>query len=124
MKIRNGFVSNSSSSSFIVHIKKEPKCPHCGREDLDLTEVIPQTREYDDSYMEIMTKEETIKKVKEWVGEYDDDDKRRIKEYTDKIKAIKGKGQFAYIRVDNCDSVTSELIKNSPGVTIIMGDNT
>lgn len=124
MKIRNGFVSNSSSSSFIVHIKKEPKCPHCGREDLDLTEVISQTKEYDSTYMETMNKEATIKRVKEWVGDYDDEDKQRINGYVEKIKAIKGKGQFAYIRVDNCDSVTSELIKNSPGVTIIMRDNT
>ena len=33
MKIRQGFVSNSSSSSFIIAISKESseKCEHCGR---------------------------------------------------------------------------------------------
>jgi len=124
MKIRNGFVSNSSSSSFIVHIKKEPKCPHCGRGDIDLTEVISQSEDYGPTYMETMTKEATIKRIKEWVDDYDEEDKTRIKQYTNKVKAIKDKGQFAYIRVDNCDNVTSELIKNSPNITIIYGDNT
>lgn len=34
MKTRNGFVSNSSSSSFIIHLNKEGKlpCKSCGKE--------------------------------------------------------------------------------------------
>lgn len=37
MKIRSGFVSNSSSTSFIVGLrkKKSEPCPHCGRSDPD-----------------------------------------------------------------------------------------
>lgn len=37
MKIRNGFVSNSSSSSFLIAIKKEKNspCDCCGRKDYD-----------------------------------------------------------------------------------------
>lgn len=32
MKTRNGFVSNSSSSSFVIALKDAPTpCPHCGR---------------------------------------------------------------------------------------------
>ena len=33
MKIRNGFVSNSSSSSFVVAVKKNEVCPTCHRSD-------------------------------------------------------------------------------------------
>lgn len=35
MKFRNGFVSNSSSTSFIVAYKKYEKCPTCGKHDDD-----------------------------------------------------------------------------------------
>jgi len=30
MKIRNGFVSNSSSSSYIIKVAKKHECPKCG----------------------------------------------------------------------------------------------
>jgi|ETNvirnome_2_300_1030623.scaffolds.fasta_scaffold02258_5 hypothetical protein len=40
MKIRNGFVSNSSSSSFVVAIKKNDACPHCGRSDPNILKAI------------------------------------------------------------------------------------
>jgi len=42
MKIRNGFVSNSSSSSFIIGFdnSKNIPCPHCGRKDPDLIDRI------------------------------------------------------------------------------------
>ena len=43
MKTRFGFVSNSSSSSYVVAVFKKDKCPHCGRTDpnfLDIVEAI------------------------------------------------------------------------------------
>lgn len=52
MKIRNGFVSNSSSASFIVAVKLQEKCPHCGRSDLnflDLVETIGAKADYEDT---------------------------------------------------------------------------
>lgn len=35
MKVRTGFVSNSSSSSYVVAIKRLPQCKSCGRSDPD-----------------------------------------------------------------------------------------
>ena len=40
MKIRNGFVSNSSSTSFIVALNPKDKCPHCGRSSMDIMDLI------------------------------------------------------------------------------------
>ena len=43
MKIRNGFVSNSSSSSFIVAVNPKEKCPHCGRSSMNIVDVLAST---------------------------------------------------------------------------------
>ncbi len=40
MKIRNGFVSNSSSTSFIVALNNSVPCPHCGRCDKSIIDMI------------------------------------------------------------------------------------
>jgi hypothetical protein len=40
MKIRSGFVSNSSSSSFIIAVNNVEKCSHCGRGDPDFIDFV------------------------------------------------------------------------------------
>jgi len=40
MKIRNGFVSNSSSSSFIIAVQEPEKCPHCGQTSADFLKIL------------------------------------------------------------------------------------
>lgn len=42
MKYRNGFVSNSSSTSFIVAMTKKSPCPCCGRGAEDILDIIEQ----------------------------------------------------------------------------------
>ena len=43
MKTRQGFVSNSSSTSFIVAFKKDVnKCDHCGRSDPDFLRILKE----------------------------------------------------------------------------------
>ena len=42
MKIRNGFVSNSSSSSFIIAFNPKDQCPYCGRSSPNIVDLINQ----------------------------------------------------------------------------------
>jgi len=39
MKVRQMFVSNSSSSSYIIAYKTGDRCEHCGRSDVDLAKM-------------------------------------------------------------------------------------
>jgi len=49
MKQRNGFVSNSSSSSYVIALRKvNTPCSHCGRKDLDLLDMISEAYNYND----------------------------------------------------------------------------
>ena len=50
MKIRQGFVSNSSSSSFILEIISDENeaCPHCGRKDPDFIDLLDKQSRMDD----------------------------------------------------------------------------
>ena len=49
MKTRHGFVSNSSSSSFVVAFKKDKAhCEHCGRSAYPLLEAIEHANDYND----------------------------------------------------------------------------
>ena len=50
MKIRSGFVSNSSSSSFIVAFKqKNDICPCCGRQDFNIIDLIKNSYDEDNN---------------------------------------------------------------------------
>lgn len=49
MKIRNGFVSNSSSSSYIIALRKvNTPCPYCGRKDPDILDMISEAYNHND----------------------------------------------------------------------------
>ena len=48
MKSRDGFISNSSTTSFILAFEDRDKCPTCGRSDYDLIELIEKSNGYSD----------------------------------------------------------------------------
>jgi hypothetical protein len=55
MKIRNGFVSNSSSSSFIVALSESEPCRYCGRHDTNILDLIESASAYNDDNRVIWT---------------------------------------------------------------------
>jgi len=68
MKVRSGFVSNSSSSSFLIAYT-EDKCEHCGRSDLDIAELVRQSTNYaEDDRVEWDDPEEQLRLMAEGIA--------------------------------------------------------
>ena len=65
MKTRNGFVSNSSSSSFVIAVKKSDACEHCGRRDPDILALIEKYPWYgDDTCINDIGKEGALEELR------------------------------------------------------------
>jgi len=115
MKIRNGFVSNSSSSSFIIDFKNESKpCECCGRTGLNIEEIkkMIDMSYYCDSEILSEGKEATIERIKEdWKISYNDD-----KELFDKIKNSKNP---VYLSISNDHNILEMLIENDSNIDFI-----
>ena len=77
MKIRNNFVSNSSSCSFILAFKCNEKCKYCGRSDPDLADFIrSKFNNYYDNGTQLHAEgfENVLKYVRNVLSEYDGED--------------------------------------------------
>jgi len=109
MKNRKGFVSNSSSSSFIIAIKKDvSKCEHCGRSDIDLLQLIDYASDYESSVEEVGA-EGVIHEIKnEW---YDNNHSKLIidkVEEKSKDKAFK----IASVSISYHNAVLNKIFKD------------
>jgi hypothetical protein len=63
MKIRNGFVSNSSSSSFIVFVSRNKKpCPTCGHLEKNILDYF----DYQDAKVYAKGESNVINKILDW----------------------------------------------------------
>jgi hypothetical protein len=114
MKTRNGLVSNSSSSSFIVAYKPEEKCKCCGRGNPDLIQIIEQKATANDDYQVYATdKLNIINSLK--VHYYEK------KDIIDKINKIDDDLTIVYFRISHHDTDLIDRIETM-GTIIFSGE--
>jgi hypothetical protein len=112
MKKRNGFVSNSSSTSYIVVLNQEANtCPHCGRSDPNLLDTIASASNLsEDTYLHVVGLDRILDHFlnKEgFMGPFE-------KEIIAKIKntEIKSNEEIAYISISYHDDTIKQIFAN------------
>ena len=115
MKLRIGFVSNSSSSSYIIAIKKSKPCPHCHRSDINLIDLISESRGYDETSLEREGIDKVLKHKEEILKEYEYDEyesKTKVLILSKELEKYKGKEwSVAEISVSNHDTAIHEIME-------------
>ena len=118
MKIRSGFVSNSSSASFIVAVKKTDPCPTCHRSDenfLDLVETIGNNsgETYETTKLNCRGSAAIWSKKEEDIIPYcGDEEKNRLLVIKDKLQEAEAKGyEVGEVEISYGDSSTENIMR-------------
>ena len=125
MKTRIGFVSNSSSSSFIIAIDRGysgSACPTCGMSKLDIIDILDRMDNHTGDCSCI--KERGVAKIKarhkeefQWL---DKEEKEEVRGLIKRLKKIEQEGREVYrIRINYNDSYLLEYIENSKHIEVL-----
>ena len=117
--MRNGFVSNSSSSSFIIAYKDEEscKCPHCGRGDTNVEKLKNYfSCDYCDknAWQDFDSMKDLLLEIEEYC--YDEKYDKQIKE---KVESLKENHKFAKIEISNHDIFLRDMFFDNKNIIII-----
>lgn len=118
MKIRNNFVSNSSSCSFILAFKCNEKCKHCGRGDPDLADFLrSRSNNYcysDDTELYAEGFENVLEYVRNDLSEYVSDREDFISDIEKQIGEVMAEHSdwnFIACSVSYHDEITNDMIR-------------
>jgi len=114
MKIRNSFVSNSSSSSFIIAFDKGDVCEHCGRGENFLTRFSRDTCGGDVPTLYAKGKDEVLKELRGFV------DETMIEVGQKVLNALKEGKEVAYVSVPYH---YGDMVVDEKGVEILYDSN-
>lgn len=122
MKVRNGFVSNSSSSSFVVAFKKANNtCPHCGRSDPNLLDIIEALGDQESlsERTKINCKGEAVIKDGVNLSCMEEDQLKSVESYLSQQE-----WEVAYIDISYHDETTMSVLDNlvKSGNAVIIAD--
>jgi len=125
VKIRNGFVSNSSSSSYIIAIFESKPCPHCGRKDPNLLDMIENADHGGDTEVRVTGIEAIIRENVPWQND-PEIRKNREKELRKLMKPYEDKDcVIADIRISYHNDAINTIFRNlvQAGSVIILEDD-
>lgn len=126
MKIRNGFVSNSSSSSYLISFKNGEACKYCGRKDADLDLLFDNNSDYggDETKIRTLGDKDTIEYFMDMynIGSKDANSNEIIR-FTHICSAIQNAisngYNVAYVDIRYGDEKILDIISNSPNMKIL-----